>query len=193
MDFALALLPWYLILGLQLKFREKIGVSIAMSMGMLAGICAIVRGVYLVQLQDQDFSYNGVNLVIWTAVETATAIIGASIPVLRVFFKETMSSHSRSNHRANPSVPLSRLHRSQNSLTITTVKAATKVEEAGWSPFEGDGDGSSQRGFLEDGVMGRVGTAMSGEAGIMQTNTVTVTVEHDDRSSRKARSFIGTV
>jgi len=35
MDFALALLPWYLILGLQLKFREKIGVSIAMSMGML--------------------------------------------------------------------------------------------------------------------------------------------------------------
>jgi len=78
-------------------------------------------------------------------------------------------------------------------LTITTVKAATKGEEAGWSPFEGDGDGSSQRGFLEDGVMGRVGTAMSGEAGIMQTNTVTVTVEHDDQSSRKARSFIGTV
>lgn len=34
-DFALALLPWYLIWGLQLKFREKIGVGIAMSMGML--------------------------------------------------------------------------------------------------------------------------------------------------------------
>jgi hypothetical protein len=34
-DFVLALMPWYLIWGLQLKFREKIGVSIAMSMGML--------------------------------------------------------------------------------------------------------------------------------------------------------------
>jgi hypothetical protein len=34
-DFALALLPWKLIWGLQLKFREKIGVGIAMSMGLL--------------------------------------------------------------------------------------------------------------------------------------------------------------
>jgi hypothetical protein len=34
-DFALALLPWYLIWGLQLKLREKIGVGIAMSMGVL--------------------------------------------------------------------------------------------------------------------------------------------------------------
>lgn len=34
-DFALALLPWKLIWGLQLKFREKLGVGIAMSMGIL--------------------------------------------------------------------------------------------------------------------------------------------------------------
>jgi len=34
-DFALALLPWYLIWGLQLRLREKIGVGIAMSMGVL--------------------------------------------------------------------------------------------------------------------------------------------------------------
>lgn len=34
-DFALALMPWCLIWSLQLKLREKIGVSIAMSMGIL--------------------------------------------------------------------------------------------------------------------------------------------------------------
>jgi hypothetical protein len=34
-DIALALLPWKLIWGLQLKFREKLGVGIAMSMGVL--------------------------------------------------------------------------------------------------------------------------------------------------------------
>jgi hypothetical protein len=34
-DFALALLPWKLIWGLQLKLREKLGVGIAMSMGLL--------------------------------------------------------------------------------------------------------------------------------------------------------------
>lgn len=34
-DFALALLPWKLIWGLQLKPREKFGVGIAMSLGVL--------------------------------------------------------------------------------------------------------------------------------------------------------------
>jgi hypothetical protein len=37
-DFALALLPWKLIWGLQLKLREKLGVGIAMSMGLLYAI-----------------------------------------------------------------------------------------------------------------------------------------------------------
>lgn len=54
-DFALALIPWKLVWGLNLRTREKIGVGIAMSMGLLAGICAIVKGVYLVQLREQDF------------------------------------------------------------------------------------------------------------------------------------------
>ena len=34
-DFALALIPWKLVWGLQLKLKEKIGIGIAMSMGML--------------------------------------------------------------------------------------------------------------------------------------------------------------
>ena len=34
-DFALALLPWTLIWGLQMRLREKVGVGIAMSMGIL--------------------------------------------------------------------------------------------------------------------------------------------------------------
>ena len=35
MDIALALLPWKLIVGLQMKRKEKIGVIFAMSMGVL--------------------------------------------------------------------------------------------------------------------------------------------------------------
>jgi len=35
MDWALALLPWKLIWGLQMKKKEKIGVGLAMSMGMM--------------------------------------------------------------------------------------------------------------------------------------------------------------
>jgi hypothetical protein len=54
-DFALALLPWKLVWGLRLNLREKVGVGIAMSMGILAGICAIVKGAYLVQLRQENF------------------------------------------------------------------------------------------------------------------------------------------
>jgi hypothetical protein len=41
--------------GLQLKLRERVGVAIAMSMGLLAGMCAIIKGVYLIQLTQSDF------------------------------------------------------------------------------------------------------------------------------------------
>lgn len=54
-DFALALLPWKVLWGLQLMTKEKIGVGIAMSMGLLAGVCAIVKGVYIQQVTDIDF------------------------------------------------------------------------------------------------------------------------------------------
>ncbi|CAO2652882.1 Nn.00g022930.m01.CDS01 [Neocucurbitaria sp. VM-36] len=87
-DFSLALLPWTVLWGLQMKKKEKVGVGIAMSLGLLSGVCAIVKGIYIIQLREQDFFYNGKDVTIWTSVETATAIIGASIPVLRVFFKQ---------------------------------------------------------------------------------------------------------
>lgn len=59
-------------------------------------MCAIVKGVYIVQLRSEDFSYNGKDVTIWTAVETAVAIIGASLPVLRVLVREKVSSYGAS-------------------------------------------------------------------------------------------------
>ncbi len=35
MDFVLAMIPWKIIWGLQMKKKEKFGVAIAMSMGVL--------------------------------------------------------------------------------------------------------------------------------------------------------------
>jgi hypothetical protein len=55
MDVALALLPWTMIWGLQLRTSEKIGIGIAMSVGILSGICGIMKVVYLKQLQYQEF------------------------------------------------------------------------------------------------------------------------------------------
>lgn len=131
-----------------------------------SGICAIVKGVYVVQLRQQDFYYNGKDVTIWTAVETATAIIAASIPVLRVFFKEKVSSFSNSrgksttntgNRNSRSGVPLSVMNRSQRSSHTQTTMGKNK--EGGWTSLEpiedGSQDGLSQRSVLGDEESGR--------------------------------------
>ncbi|KAJ0160794.1 hypothetical protein CTA2_7276 [Colletotrichum tanaceti] len=101
MDFALALVPWKLIWGMRLRRHEKLAVCFAMSLGWLTGVCAIIKGVYLVQLEQGDFFFNGKDFTIWTAVETATAIVGSSIPVLRVFIQEKASTLGYDNKNNN--------------------------------------------------------------------------------------------
>ncbi|KAF2854266.1 hypothetical protein T440DRAFT_271686 [Plenodomus tracheiphilus IPT5] len=206
-DFALALIPWKLIWGLQLQTRDKIGVGIAMSMGVLAGICAIVKGVYIVQLRQQDFFYNGKDVTIWTVVETATAIIGASIPVLRVFFIETMSSYSGSrgrsgSHSNKTSIPVPwQLQRSPHSGSHTaTVQAMGRDKDRGWvsmsmEQIEDRSDDASQRSILrheEDGLgRGDSGAVVHEDDGILQTNTVTVTVEDDGEMRYQDAQWLG--
>ncbi|KAI8940708.1 hypothetical protein NX059_001974 [Plenodomus lindquistii] len=200
-DFALALIPWKLIWGLQLQMREKIGIGIAMSMGILAGICAIVKGIYIVQLRQQDFFYNGKDVTIWTVVETATAIIAASIPVLRVFFKEKVSSYTGSRGKSSRnSIPLSSLpqHSQQSSYHTATVQAMGPSKDGGWvamDPVEDGSDGASQRSILrheEDGLgRGNAGLVGHEDEGILQTNTVTVTVEDERDQSFNDSPWLG--
>ncbi|KAL8313190.1 hypothetical protein RB593_007407 [Gaeumannomyces tritici] len=91
-DVALALVPWQVIMGLNLKMQEKLGVALAMSMGGFAGAAAFVKASYLPTLAPVDFVYEGKGLVTWGAAETAVTIMAASIPVLRVLFRDMASS-----------------------------------------------------------------------------------------------------
>ncbi len=54
MDFALALLPWKLLSGLTMKKKERIGAALAMSMGVLAGITAVIKTINLPRLTSAD-------------------------------------------------------------------------------------------------------------------------------------------
>ncbi|KLU89854.1 hypothetical protein MAPG_08823 [Magnaporthiopsis poae ATCC 64411] len=87
-DVVLAFLPWKLILPLQLKMAEKIGVILALSMGILAGVAAAFKASYISTLGLPDFEYDGVPLITWGAAEPAITIIAASVPVLRVFVRD---------------------------------------------------------------------------------------------------------
>ncbi|KAF3352504.1 hypothetical protein VdG1_08955 [Verticillium dahliae VDG1] len=92
MDIVLALLPWQVLWGLQLNLKEKLGVGIAMSLGIFAGVIAFVKCSVLPSVGGPNFNYDGSLVIIWVEVENVIAIVAASIPVLRVFFKDLKSS-----------------------------------------------------------------------------------------------------
>jgi hypothetical protein len=163
-----------------------------------SGVCAIVKGVYIVQLLEKDFYYNGKDVTVWTEIEIATAIVAASIPVLRVFFKEAVSSYNRSHPTSNSKgTPLSRLDRSQQSHITTIVQ--TKGKNGEWTAIkdemeDGSGDGVSQKSILRDEEIG-LARSHSGKkfmeySGILQTSTVTVTVD-ENSVSYKGRAWQG--
>ncbi|KAK1541946.1 hypothetical protein CPAR01_05333 [Colletotrichum paranaense] len=100
LDIALSIIPWLILMrprpaeessGLTLSRKEKIGVSVALSMGMLAGIAAFVKASYMRSVNDTtgDFSHGGAELAVWAGAETAITIMASTIPVLRVLLRDT--------------------------------------------------------------------------------------------------------
>jgi len=99
MDIILALLPWKVVLPLNMKTKEKIGVLVAMSMGLVAATTAIIKIVQIPRMKSGDIcewpdaskkggsiltcADDGVVLVVWGTAESAVTIMAASVPVLR--------------------------------------------------------------------------------------------------------------
>ncbi|OBT66953.1 hypothetical protein VE03_04274 [Pseudogymnoascus sp. 23342-1-I1] len=85
MDILLALLPWKIITPIVTNKRETIGVLIAMSMGVVAGIVSFLKIRTITSIGDENTT--NVNLFIFGTAEGATSIMAASIPVLRALIK----------------------------------------------------------------------------------------------------------
>ncbi|KAK4445941.1 hypothetical protein QBC34DRAFT_357576 [Podospora aff. communis PSN243] len=88
MDVVLALLPWGVVWRLQMGRKEKVGVGIAMGMGVFAGCAAFIKSTKIPLVLDGDFTYEGYDLVIWSAAEVAITICAACVPLLRVLIRE---------------------------------------------------------------------------------------------------------
>ncbi|KAK1447391.1 hypothetical protein CMEL01_09230 [Colletotrichum melonis] len=117
-DFGLALIPIYSVWDLQMVKREKAGVAIAMSIGVLAGIVAVLKAVealevtrvvgtecqccpYVSYLESQVNIDKAISLAvsrrlavltIWIHAEPNATIVAASIPVLRVLIRDVAKS-----------------------------------------------------------------------------------------------------
>ncbi|KAK4459467.1 hypothetical protein QBC42DRAFT_231687 [Cladorrhinum samala] len=83
MDVALAFLPWKFLWELQMSRKEKIGVVVAMSMGVFAGAAAAIKSSTFLGFNQNADPTASVPLVIWGNAEAAICIIAASIPILR--------------------------------------------------------------------------------------------------------------
>ncbi|KAK3314836.1 hypothetical protein B0H66DRAFT_535724 [Apodospora peruviana] len=91
MDIILAMFPWFIIWELTMTKREKAGVAIAMSMGVIAGATSLVKMVKLPQLAGDPT--DTVAVTIWGAAEGAITIIAASIPVLRMLIRHGIDKY----------------------------------------------------------------------------------------------------
>ncbi|KAK3988442.1 hypothetical protein QBC44DRAFT_371097 [Cladorrhinum sp. PSN332] len=120
-DLVLALLPWVILSGLHMRPKEKLGVGIAMSMGIVAAIMATVKTVSLNKLSSTD-SYDTAQLNIYDTAEISVTIMAASIPAMRVLLNDLRSSaRSGGRHYYQTSTPQYGANRSG---IVITVKAA---------------------------------------------------------------------
>ncbi|KAI1084326.1 hypothetical protein F5B20DRAFT_524503 [Whalleya microplaca] len=118
MDFVLALLPWSIIIKLQMQTSEKIGISVAMSMGVFAGVTAIVKCTKLRVLMSDNLTNDLFDLSIWSVAEIATTIMAASIPVLRALIREATGTNGRTG------CPVAQIrHKSREIITKTREKS----------------------------------------------------------------------
>ncbi|KAL4883934.1 hypothetical protein BJY04DRAFT_19030 [Aspergillus karnatakaensis] len=86
MDFAFAILPWFVVWGLNMKHKEKITVACGLSLGLFAGVCGIIRTEALSGLNASEYLYETIPMLIWSATESCATIMCSSIPVLRPLY-----------------------------------------------------------------------------------------------------------
>ncbi|KAK4167870.1 hypothetical protein QBC43DRAFT_254363 [Cladorrhinum sp. PSN259] len=117
MDLILAIIPWKIIMNLQMQTKEKIGVALAMSMGVFAAASAFIKCSSMPELgffcsflsffvkskltwkQKKD---DGVTLVIWGNAEAAVTIMAAAVPMLRALVR-TVKPRNRNQYTTSDS------------------------------------------------------------------------------------------
>ncbi|ETS81131.1 hypothetical protein PFICI_06133 [Pestalotiopsis fici W106-1] len=82
-DFTFALLPAWIIMGLQLHRRTKFALIPLMAMGCVASAAVVVRFAYLPRFRDPDFLWATLDIAIWSTVEQGLAIAAGSLATLR--------------------------------------------------------------------------------------------------------------
>jgi hypothetical protein len=91
-DLYSVLLPFVMLRNFDAPRRQKIALNIIFSLGLLVVAAGSVRTYYLEQVgHSSDLTWVGYDVYIWAQLETQLALICASAPTLRVFFRDYLS------------------------------------------------------------------------------------------------------
>ncbi|TKA81182.1 hypothetical protein B0A55_02624 [Friedmanniomyces simplex] len=121
-DLYSVVLPMGMLRHFEAPKRQKLALNAVFSLGLIVVAAACVRTYYIYKLGvEYDITWVGYNLFLWSSLEVHLALICASAPALRVFFREYMSD------------PLSRAIHSTRSLTSmrNTNRDSKQTEDGG--------------------------------------------------------------
>ncbi|KAK8041673.1 hypothetical protein PG993_006196 [Apiospora rasikravindrae] len=152
-DFVLALLPWKVLMDLQMRKPERISLAIGMSFGVVAGVTGIMKAVQSVSTLDSrvpDFKYNLVIFWIFTLAEPNATIVAACVPVIRVLFKD-----ARKRYYASESPSAGRYVRPSNHDFGAFAGRASRRNDGP--------DSQSEQGILDGGITRTRGFAVDFE------------------------------
>jgi hypothetical protein len=145
-DILLALFPFSVVRKLQLQTREKVGLTIAMSLGAITGLFVVIRVFLQVVQGDFNFgmwqSHGKLNRIranmspidfmifmsIFAFLEPCVAIILQVVPIFRVFIIRVSRDISQKSklHTSPPTSPM------QSRDTSVASKPRSRLEEETW-------------------------------------------------------------
>ena len=85
-DWILGLMPIWLLWNVQISRNKKTGIGLMLSLGLLCGVAAITRVVYIGKLDPKNFEANWIGLALCSVIEPGLGIIATSIAAFRPLF-----------------------------------------------------------------------------------------------------------
>ncbi|KAK5716092.1 hypothetical protein LTR15_009917 [Elasticomyces elasticus] len=148
-DLYAVLLPMGMLRHFDAPKKQKVALNVVFSLGLIVVACGCVRTYYIHQLGvSYDLTWQGYSLFVWSALEVHLALICASAPALRVFFREYMSD------------PLSRAL--QSTRTMTSARGTTRDSR--------EPNGDSMVSYSSHARDSSVGTSECGDKKLIQHN-----------------------
>ncbi|KAK4149178.1 hypothetical protein C8A00DRAFT_47148 [Chaetomidium leptoderma] len=164
-DFFFAIFPWTFLWNLQMNQREKIVIAGSLSLGLIAGACGIKRTVEVPNLSSDNYLYDTVGLIVWSAAEIAVTMICIGIPVCRPLYKRwldklsTNRSGGASGYRKQEQGQQSGSNNRPFGMQTFGGGAMPGAAQPPWRPETTEGE-SSGDDTSENGVKGAAGGAV---------------------------------